>query len=102
MNLHIIKKPIITEKSIVLAKSENKYTFKVDRLANKDQVKQAIEEMFGVNVLAVNTIRSHRVRRATGRKRMRTVIAATKKAIVELKKGQTIDFFEFGSTEETK
>lgn len=100
MSSFIIKRPVITEKSVALAQIENKYTFEVDRLANKDQVKTAIESLYGVDVTAVNTVRGHRILKATGRKRMKTLVAPNKKAIVELKKGQTIDLFEFGSAEE--
>lgn len=99
MSSFIIKRPVITEKSITLAQVENKYTFEVDRLANKDQVKDAIQSLYGVDVTAVNTVRGHRILKATGRKRMKTLVAPTKKAIVELKKGQTIDLFEFGSAD---
>lgn len=99
MNPYIIKKPVITEKSVTLAQTQNKYTFEVDRLANKDQIKEAIEAFYGVEVISVNTIHGHRVRKATGRKRMKTVVAPTKKAIVQLKEGQTLDIFEFGPAE---
>lgn len=99
MNPYIIKRPVITEKSIQMAQLANRYTFEVDTLANKDQIKAAVEEMYKVNVIDVNTIRGHRVSRTTGRKRMRTVVAPTKKAIVQLKKGQTIELFEFGGSE---
>jgi large subunit ribosomal protein L23 len=100
MNPYIIKKPLITEKSITLAQTENKYTFVVDRLANKDQIRVAIEEMFKVKIIAINTIRSYRAKKTTGRKRLKTVMANTKKAIVKLKKGQTIDLFELSGSDQ--
>ena len=50
----IIKKPLITEKSSRLME-ENKYSFMVDRRANKNQIKQAVEEIFNVRVRGVNT-----------------------------------------------
>lgn len=100
MNHYIIKKPIISEKSVLMAQKENKYTFEVDRLANKDQIVSAIEAMYGVHVIDVNTVRGHRVLKNTGRKRMRTVVAPTKKAIVRLEKGQKIDIYEFATEEQ--
>jgi large subunit ribosomal protein L23 len=99
MNPYILKRPVITEKSVALAQAENKYTFEVDRLANKDQIKEAIEVLYKVDVQNINTIRGHRVRKATGRKRMKVTVAPTKKAVVTLKKGQKIDIYEFGTQE---
>ena len=55
MNYEIIKAPVITEKTNNLA-SENVYVFKVDKKANKTQIKQAIESKFGVKVESVNTV----------------------------------------------
>ena len=52
----IIKRPIITEKSMLLVENLNKYTFSVDRRANKVQIKKAVEELFNVKVVGVNTI----------------------------------------------
>lgn len=100
MNAYIIRKPIITERSLALAQIENKYVFEVDRLANKDQIKVAVEEFFGVEVKAVNTIRANRSTRRTGKKRQTVVVPATKKAVVELKKGHKIEMFDFNPNEE--
>lgn len=100
MNAYIIRKPIITERSLALAQSENKYVFAVDRLANKDQIKVAVEEFFGVEVKAVNTIRANRSTRRTGKKRQTVTVPATKKAVVELKKGHKIEMFDFNPNEE--
>ena len=99
MNAYIIKKPIITEKSLSLASTENKYVFEVDKLANKNQIKSAIEEFFSVKVIAVNTIRSNRSIRRTGKKRMRVVVPQIKKAIVQLKAGDKIEMFDFNPNE---
>lgn len=95
MNTKLILHPVVTEKSLQLAGTENKYTFVVDRNAHKHQIREAIESMYDVEVLAVNTIKGHRIGKTTGRKRMRTIKAPVKKAVVELKKGQKIDLFEF-------
>ncbi len=70
MNASILKRPIITEKSLDQARTANKYTFEVARTANKDQIVEAVESLFGVSVQGINTIQGHRVRKATGRKRM--------------------------------
>ncbi len=89
----IIRRPIITEQSMMLMQ-ERKYTFEVDKKANKIQIKQAIEEVFkGVKVESVNTMN------VLGKyKRMGANIgkrADWKKAIVTLTKdSKTIEFFD--------
>jgi len=87
----IIKKPIITEKGTIL-KEENKYTFEVDLQANKIEIKKAVEKIYGVKVLKVNTLvqygKPKRVRAVPGRK------SDFKKAIVTLKPGEIISAFE--------
>ena len=50
----VLKKPVLTEKSLMLQQTENKYTFDVDLTANKTEVKQAVEAMFDVKVESVN------------------------------------------------
>ncbi len=102
MQTSLLKKPIITEKSLHQAASENKYTIEVERRATKNQIKAAVEETYGVTVESVQTITGHRVRKTTGRKRMKTVVAPRKKAIIRLKAGQKIDVFEFGGQEEAQ
>lgn len=88
----IIRRPLISEKSTNLRADQNKYIFKVDRKANKLQIKMAVEELFGVQVEDVTTMmmygRPKRLGRFEGRK------PDWKKAIVKLKKGETIEFFE--------
>ena len=86
--LEIIKAPVITEKSQI-AKSEGKYTFKVDPKANKLEIKEAIEKIFKVKVTSIRTLdvkpKKSRVGRYTG------LTDRYKKAIVTLAEGQTID-----------
>ncbi len=86
--LEILKAPVITEKSQA-AKSEGKYTFKVDSKATKLEVKAAVEKLFNVKVTSVRTInvvpKKRRVGRYTG------LTNRSKKAIVTLAEGQTID-----------
>jgi len=87
----IIKAPIITEQSMKLIDAENKYTFKVDKKANKIEIKNAIEKIFKVHVIKVNTInvlpKAKKVGKYEGFK------PAYKKAIVLLPEGQKIDAF---------
>ncbi len=86
--LEIVKAPVITEKSQI-AKAEGKYTFKVDPKANKIEIKEAIEKLFNVKVKQIRTInvkvKKRRVGRYTG------LTNRSKKAIVTLEEGQTID-----------
>jgi len=92
LSSEIILRPIITEKSMLLAERENKYTFSVDKRANKIQIKQAIQELYpNVKVVKVNTIntipKKKRVGQYTGFK------AAITKAIVTLAEGSKIEIF---------
>ncbi len=88
----IIRRPCVTEKSIASAEGANKIVFEVAMDANKIEIKKAVEELFGVVVLNVNTMRmpskSVRMGRHQGRK------PPWKKAIVTLREGDTIEFFE--------
>ena len=87
----VLKKPVLTEKSLMLQQTENKYTFDVDLTANKTEVKQAVEAMFDVKVESVNIMN---VRPKT--KRMGRYVGKTKrrrKAIVKLKEGYSINLF---------
>lgn len=94
MNLsHIVIGPRITEKSH-LDVSNNSYTFDVDPRANKHQIAQAIQNQFGVTVTNVRTIRGKSSLKRTGRRRLPKKIGPAKKAIVQLKKGDSINLFE--------
>ena len=55
-NMEFLKKPILTEKASALTEKSSRFTFKVEHKANKLQIKQAIEKMYGVNILAINTM----------------------------------------------
>jgi large subunit ribosomal protein L23 len=87
----ILKAPIITEQTTKLIESQNKYTFKVDRKANKVEIKNAVESIFSVKVLSVNTLnvlpKFKRMGKHEGYK------SAYKKAIVKLAEGQKIEAF---------
>lgn len=87
----VLLKPIITEKTAQMMQ-ENKYTFKVALTANKIEIRQAVEGVFKVKVLEVNTMRvlgkTKRMGRNIGKR------SDYKKAIVKLAPGETIGFFE--------
>lgn len=87
--LDIILAPIITEKTAGM-ETESKYAFKVKGTANKTEIKQAIEKKFNVKVMAVNITNSHPKKKRVGKYTGMT--SKYKKAIVTLKKGDTISF----------
>ena len=91
----IIKKPVITEKMTAISEKLNRYAFIVDKRANKLQIKKAVEEIYGVKVAAVNTMNYEG--KSKSRYTKSGVITGkakdTKKAIVTLAEGETIDFF---------
>ncbi len=93
--MEIIKKPILTEKASLLTEKLNRYSFKVDHRANQIQIKNAVEQMFGVTVVSVNTAV------VAGKAKSRYTKAGFvsgrspkyKKAIITVKDGETIDFY---------
>ena len=91
----VLIKPMITEKSSALIDDQNKYTFKVDRKANKVEIKKAVEAVYGVSVEKVRTINVRPDRKTkftkTGVQHGKT--NAVKKAIVQLAEGETIDLY---------
>ncbi len=88
----ILVKPLITEKSAQALAETNRVTFRVKRTANKREVKEAVEQIFSVTVLDVNTLVVKGKYRRQGRSVGRT--QTWKKAIVLLQKGDKIDIFE--------
>lgn len=96
MNPYIIRKPLITEKTLQRANVENIYTFEVARTADKNKIKAAIQEMYEVKVINVNTVMRPKKMKRTGQKRLKTFEAKTKKALVKLKEGQSISVFDVG------
>ena len=88
----IIIAPVVTEKSVTLM-ADKKYTFKVDKNANKIQIAKAVEEIFGVKVAKVNTISMKGAKRRMGR--FEGYRSDWKKAIVTLTAdSKTIEFFD--------
>jgi len=87
----VLRRPLITEKSTTL-QVEGKYAFEVDRAATKLQIKQAVEKAFNVEVTAVNVISMPGKKRRLGRRELQA--HPWKKAVVTLKPGDSIEFFE--------
>ena len=87
----VLRRPLITEKNTML-QAQGKYAFEIAREANKPQVKQAVEKAFKVKVLAVNVMTVPPKTRRVGRQQVLT--QSWKKAIVTLKPGDKIEFFE--------
>ena len=86
----VIIRPVLSEKTFALAEA-GKYTFRVDDRAHKTQIRQAIEQLFEVNVLEVRTAHVHAKPKRRGQTRGRT--RHWKKAIVQVREGQTIPIF---------
>lgn len=88
----IIIRPLVTEKMSYLQEDENKVAFIVDRMANKIEIRKAVEEKFDVKIKKVATVnmkgKVKRMGRFEGRR------SGWKKAIVTLREGFNIDFFE--------
>ena len=88
----IIKRPLVTEKSNIQKEAANQLTFEVDRGANRIEIRRAIEQIFNVKVASVRTMQ------VTGKVKRRGRILGKrrdwKKAIVTLRPGERIDFFE--------
>ncbi len=93
--LEILLKPVLTEKLTAQEEPLQRYGFLVARTANKIQIKKAVEEMYGVTVVSVNTMRYGGKNKSRFTKS--GVIAgrsnAFKKAMVTVKKGEKIDFY---------
>ena len=90
----VIVKPIITEKSLQLAKDQNKYVFAISPQASKPEIKRAVEKLFGVTVTRVGTLWVRGKIKRGARSRRAIKIPGVRKAIVSLEGGQKIDLFE--------
>ena len=88
----IILRPLLTEKNALLKETQNRVVFEVAKDANKLEIKRAVEEAFKVSVEAVNVVnvkgKVKRLGRNLGKRR------DWKKAVITLKEGSTIEFFE--------
>lgn len=86
----VIKTIQLTEKANLLSEQNNEYVFKVDRRANKLEIKQAVERLFGKKVASVNTC-NYRGKKRRERRADFGRTAHWKKAIVKLKEGEQIE-----------
>ncbi len=84
----VLKRPLFTEKNDRLKEKYNKYAFEVDMKANKIEIRQAVEQIFGVKVVKINTMRVHGKVKRRGRSEGRR--PDWKKAIVTLRDDDTI------------
>ena len=91
----VLIKPIITEKAELLSEKLNRYSFVVNKKAKKAEVKKAIEEMYDVKVLAVNTLimPAKLKSKMTKSGMLQGKVSSYKKAIVTLPEGEEIDFY---------
>ncbi len=91
-NKHILRKPIITEKATWMKENSNKYVFEVEKNCNKIEIRNAVEEQFNVKVIDIRTYNTYGKIRTRGKFKGRK--PDWKRAIVQLKEGDTIEFFE--------
>ncbi len=91
----ILIKPILTEKANAQQESLRRYAFKVDRRANKLEIKKAVEDFYGVNVIDVNTAVApgKNKSRQTKAGLVQGMKSAYKKAFVTVADGETIDLY---------
>ena len=91
----ILIKPILTEKANAQQEKLRRYAFKVDRRANKLEIKTAIEQFYGVNVLEVNTlvVPGKNKSRSTKAGVVSGIKSGFKKALVTVAEGETIDLY---------
>jgi len=91
----ILIKPILTEKANAQQEKLRRYAFKVDRRANKLEIKTAVEQFYGVNVLEVNTlvVPGKNKSRSTKAGVVSGIKSGYKKALVTVAKGETIDLY---------
>ena len=89
----VLIRPRITEKSYAV-NALDQYVFQVTMTSTKTEVKRAVEEAYGVSVVAVNIVRLHGKKKNYGQKAGSR--SAIKKALVRLKKGETIQLFQAG------
>jgi large subunit ribosomal protein L23 len=87
-----IRRPIVTEKSNLIKDETNKVVFEVERTANKVEIKEAVQRLFNVTVEDVNVMNFQGKRKRVGRMFGRR--QDWKKAVITLKKGDKIEFFE--------
>ena len=93
----VLRAPKMSEKTLSLKEEANQFAFEVDQRANKIQIKESIEKSFKVSVLKVRTMNVRGKKKRLGR--YQGLKSSWKKAIVTLKEGDTIEYFEGASTD---
>ncbi len=88
----VIRAPQMSEKTLSLKEEANQFAFQVDQRANKIQIKESIEKSFKVKVLKVRTMNVRGKKKRLGR--YQGLRSSWKKALVTLKEGDTIEYFE--------
>ena len=88
----VLRAPKMSEKTLSLKEEANQFAFEVDQRANKIQIKESVEKSFKVSVLKVRTMNVRGKKKRLGR--YQGLKSSWKKAIVTLKEGDTIEFFE--------
>lgn len=93
--MNVIRKPVVTEKMTAIGEKLNQFGFVVEKKANKIQIKQSVEELYGVKVEDVRTmiVRGKAKNRMTKSGYITGKTSSYKKAIVTLAEGETIDFY---------
>ena len=97
----ILIRPIITEKTMQLV-DQDKFTFQVNPLASKSQIAQIIKTHFKVDVIGITTTKIKGKAKKMGRKRLVVQQSDSKKAVVQLAKGQKIDLFDIEDEKKKK
>ncbi|MDH4224389.1 MAG: 50S ribosomal protein L23 [Deltaproteobacteria bacterium] len=92
MNIKLLKHPHLTEKSVTMKETENRVTFLVEPAANKTEIKKTVEKLFNVTVITVRTSKVRGKMKRVGRNIGRR--PDSKKAIIKLKAGDKIEYFE--------
>ena len=88
----VLRAPKMSEKTLSLKEEANQFAFEVDQRANKIQIKESIEKSFKVSVLKVRTMNVRGKKKRLGR--YQGLKSSWKKAIITLKEGDTIEYFE--------
>lgn len=93
--MNILIRPIVTEKATKKSELLNRYSFVVDKKANKIEIKKAVELAYGVTILGISTmnVRADRTTKYTKSGLINGKTNSIKKAIVQVKDGEIIDFY---------
>jgi large subunit ribosomal protein L23 len=95
-------KPLLTEKTMLLAQKQGQFTFLVEKTATKDAVAQSVEDQFKVNVLKVTSGAVKGKTKRTGKRRLPQLGQDRKKMTVTLKAGQMIEYFKLPEEKKSK